>query len=207
VNSLTIVDKVVERLSLDHDRDSISTVQGEDGYGTIEEVVDSSNIPENRVIVFSIKVDSNQTKELINQIRDKRTKVCVFLTADENDPLMREKYLTAVNWILSTNNRIDSTVREFTLIMNEGDSLNPVEADRALEIISQKLLRNSNCETSLTRREVEIMNFLSRGLLYKEIAHGMGISIQTVKSHLKHIYPKLRVNNRTEATLKYLHNT
>lgn len=56
----------------------------------------------------------------------------------------------------------------------------------------------------LTSRENEILSCLSRGLLYKEIGEQLNISIDTVRSHIRHIYEKLHVQNRTEAILKYL---
>ena len=56
----------------------------------------------------------------------------------------------------------------------------------------------------LTNREQEILNHVSRGYLDKEIAHLLNISIWTVHNHVKNIYDKLGVHNRTEAVLKYL---
>ena len=57
---------------------------------------------------------------------------------------------------------------------------------------------------SLTAREQEILNFVSKGFLDKEIAGALSISIWTVHNHLKHIYEKLDVHSRTEALIKYL---
>ena len=59
-------------------------------------------------------------------------------------------------------------------------------------------------ENYLTSREVEIMERLSKGYLYKEIADELGISFNTVKNHLQHIYPKLGIGNRSEASIEYL---
>lgn len=56
----------------------------------------------------------------------------------------------------------------------------------------------------LTKREKTILEYLCRGLQYKEIAETLYINIETVKSHIKMIYAKLNVNNRTEALLRYL---
>lgn len=56
----------------------------------------------------------------------------------------------------------------------------------------------------LSPREAEIMNALSRGLAYKEIAVELGISTATVKNHLYRIYEKLHVRSRTEAVVKWL---
>ena len=55
----------------------------------------------------------------------------------------------------------------------------------------------------LSKREKEILEFLSKGLLYKEIADQLFISPETVKKHVYHIYEKLHVSNRVEAVNLY----
>lgn len=56
----------------------------------------------------------------------------------------------------------------------------------------------------LTRRELEILEHLSAGYLDKEIAFRLGISNWTVRNHLKRIYSKLGIHNRTEAAIQFL---
>ncbi len=56
----------------------------------------------------------------------------------------------------------------------------------------------------LTPREHQVMTHLCRGALDKEIAEWLGISSWTVHNHLKNIYEKLGVQNRTEAVMEYL---
>lgn len=56
--------------------------------------------------------------------------------------------------------------------------------------------------TNLSKREQEILGQLARGFLYKEICNHLGISMGTVRVHIRHIYEKLHVHNRTEAILK-----
>jgi DNA-binding NarL/FixJ family response regulator len=56
----------------------------------------------------------------------------------------------------------------------------------------------------LTPREKEILGYLSKGYLDKEIAQSLGISVWTVHGHLKNIFEKLQVHSRTEAVVKYL---
>jgi DNA-binding NarL/FixJ family response regulator len=55
----------------------------------------------------------------------------------------------------------------------------------------------------LSKREKEILEMLSKGLLYKEIAEQLFISPQTVRKHVYHIYEKLHVGNRIEAVNKF----
>jgi DNA-binding NarL/FixJ family response regulator len=55
----------------------------------------------------------------------------------------------------------------------------------------------------LSHRERQILEELSRGLMYKEIANVLFISPETVRKHVYHIYEKLHVTNRVEAINKY----
>jgi len=54
----------------------------------------------------------------------------------------------------------------------------------------------------LSKREQEVLELLSKGFLYKEIADKLNITLSTVKRHLNHIYTKLQVQNKTEAVNK-----
>ena len=60
-------------------------------------------------------------------------------------------------------------------------------------------------EANLTSREEEILSYLAKGYLYKEIAASLFINIETVRTHIHKIYQKLQVRTRTEMLLKYLH--
>ena len=68
------------------------------------------------------------------------------------------------------------------------------------------LFRNEQKETTklevLSSRENEILQLLTKGLLYKEIADQLSISVSTVRQHIHHVYEKLHVQNRTEAINK-----
>jgi DNA-binding NarL/FixJ family response regulator len=57
----------------------------------------------------------------------------------------------------------------------------------------------------LSDREREVLDFLAKGYTTKEIADKLSVSVNTVRTHLQHIYAKLHVRSRTEAVVKYLH--
>jgi DNA-binding NarL/FixJ family response regulator len=57
---------------------------------------------------------------------------------------------------------------------------------------------------ALTEREYDLLSLLARGRQYKEIADQLGISVDTVRSHIRRIYRKLHVHSRTEAAVKFL---
>jgi DNA-binding NarL/FixJ family response regulator len=56
---------------------------------------------------------------------------------------------------------------------------------------------------TLSKREHDVLTLLAKGYLYKEIGDTLGISMETVRVHLKHIYRKLHVHSRTEAAAKF----
>ncbi|MBN2505547.1 MAG: response regulator transcription factor [Verrucomicrobia bacterium] len=57
---------------------------------------------------------------------------------------------------------------------------------------------------NLSPREQEVLDCLSQGFLYKEIADKLGISYETVHTYIRRIYEKLQVRTRTEAVAKFL---
>ena len=59
-------------------------------------------------------------------------------------------------------------------------------------------------EDSLSPRERDILNMLSQGFMYKEIADKLGTSYATVRTHIERIYGKLHVNSRSQAVAKSL---
>ena len=60
---------------------------------------------------------------------------------------------------------------------------------------------------ALSDRERAVLTALSQGQQYKEIADTVGISINTVRKHIKSIYEKLHVNSRAEAVKKLANNS
>ena len=63
--------------------------------------------------------------------------------------------------------------------------------------------RQSTAEATLSDREKEILDAVSRGLSNKEIGVALNISENTVASHLKRIYERLHVRSRTEAAMQF----
>lgn len=59
-------------------------------------------------------------------------------------------------------------------------------------------------EPTLSRRETEVLQALTKGQSNKEISDSLNVTVETVRWHLKQIYEKLHVHGRTQAALKFM---
>ena len=91
-------------------------------------------------------------------------------------------------------------------LMEGGSPMSSQIARKVVAAFQNKKTDKPNTDAELdilSKREKEILEMLSKGLLYKEIADAMFISIETVRKHVYHIYEKLHVSNRIEAVNKF----
>lgn len=61
-------------------------------------------------------------------------------------------------------------------------------------------------EIKLTVREIEVLEQLSKGLKYNNIAENLILSVGTIRKHIENIYTKLQVHNKIEAIQKAKNN-
>ncbi len=86
-------------------------------------------------------------------------------------------------------------------VMEGGSPMSPAIA-RLVVSSFQGQARANISDHQLTAKEREIVDGLAAGLMYKEMADKGGISIGTVRVHIRNIYEKLQVNTRHEAVKK-----
>ena len=60
-------------------------------------------------------------------------------------------------------------------------------------------IKKDNKDLGLTEREIQIIKMISQGARNKEIAQNLCLSGHTIKTHIYHIYKKIKVTNRTQA--------
>ena len=88
-----------------------------------------------------------------------------------------------------------------------GAPINPMIARLLLDRIrpadaTRQTTRRPAGAPAMSEREIEILRVVAKGLSLVEIAELLGISVNTVKTHVKRIYHKLAVNSRTEAVFE-----
>ena len=90
-----------------------------------------------------------------------------------------------------------------TDVYNGGSPMSSQIARKVINFFHQSEKEKKNTELEkLSTREQEILQYLSKGYRYKEIAGLLFINIETVRKHIHNIYDKLKVNSRTDALNK-----
>lgn len=128
-----------------------------------------------------------------------QTQVVMFTIYDDQEQIFRALECGASGYLLKS-----TPLKELLAALREvraGGA--PMTGEVARKVI-ESFRRSKPITDPLTSREEEILQRLAKGHLAKEIAYALGISIETVNSHIKHIYEKLHVRSRTEAVIKYL---
>lgn len=128
---------------------------------------------------------------------------CQFLICtvyDDDDHIYKALCAGATGYILKKN-----SPEEFTQAIRDihrGGSPMSMQISRRVVASFQQKNQVLQEQQQLSPREREILEHLSKGLRYKEIADQLFISIETVRTHIRNIYEKLQVQSRTEALNK-----
>jgi DNA-binding NarL/FixJ family response regulator len=81
----------------------------------------------------------------------------------------------------------------------------PMSSNIARKVVQsfQRIGTQTATQNMLSPREREVLAFMARGYLYKEICDSLKISLPTVNTHIRRIYEKLQVHSRSQAVAKY----
>lgn len=154
------------------------------------------------IVIMDINLPGMNGIECIRKVKDQSpgTQFMMF-TVYENDEKVLEALKAGASGYLLKNTGL-LQMMEAIKELHEGGS--PMSSNIARKLVS--VFRESANDfppvSALTRRENEILQWLSKGLLYKEIASRLSIATATVRQHIHNIYEKLHVQNRTEALNK-----
>lgn len=207
--TVCIVDDVSElRQALE---EIVSSANGYKCIGTMNNASEAmTKIPILRpdVVLMDINLGEGESgidcvKELKPQIPSTNFMMCTVYEDDEK--IFEALRAGASGYILKKTEppKLLDAIKE----LNEGGAPMSSQIARKVVFAFQNKLHSSaaaNGIDQLSSREKQILEELSRGLMYKEIASVLFISPETVRKHVYHIYEKLHVTNRVEAVNKYL---
>ena len=154
------------------------------------------------IVIMDINLPGMNGIECIRQVKDKTpgTQFMMF-TVYENDEKVFEALKAGASGYLLKNTGLVQLIESLKELYNGGSPMSANIARKLVTLFRKEQKEATNLEI-LSSRENEILQLLSTGLLYKEIAEQLSISVSTVRQHIHHIYEKLHVQNRTEAINK-----
>jgi DNA-binding NarL/FixJ family response regulator len=167
------------------------------------------------VVLVDAYLLSGNALELARQLRHFSPQVAILMLTEQEDEeqLFQSIKVGAAAYLLKDIEAEDlvsaiTQVSKGMFLINDNVLSRPHVASRVLrtfrEMVAEEEPEVTPLYTPLSTREVEILDYISRGNSNKEIAKSLKISDQTVKNHITSILKKLNVNDRTAAVVHAL---
>ncbi|MGH2900991.1 MAG: response regulator [Solirubrobacteraceae bacterium] len=162
--------------------------------GTVEDVVPLAAEHAPDVVLLDLELGAevsgiDLTARLVAE--SPGTRVLVFTTYDTDADIVRAIEAGATGYFLKDSRPADL----FAAIRSAAAGISALSPTIATRLLG----RTQKPDETLTAREIEVLELLARGYSNKELGRALFVSEGTVKSHLHHIYTKLRVDSRGAA--------
>ncbi|MBI1806098.1 MAG: response regulator transcription factor [Ignavibacteria bacterium] len=156
------------------------------------------------VILMDINLPGMSGIDGVRRIKlfDPHANILMLTVYQDDDNIFRSICAGASGYLLKRTPK-DVLLNAIREVHAGGAPMNAGIARRVMELF-RKTAAPTPAESSLTDREIEILQSLVDGCSYKMIADRHNISIETVRNHIKHIYEKLHVHSKSEAVAKAL---
>jgi len=153
------------------------------------------------IVIMDINLPGMNGIDCIRQARIKNPQIqfMMFTIYENSDTVFDALEAGATGYLLKNSSpaKIVESLRE----LYEGGS--PMNAEIAKKLVTRFQKKASTLdEYHLTPKEHEVLQLMSKGYLYKEIAAELNNTVNTIKQHIRHIYEKLHVQNKAEAINK-----
>jgi DNA-binding NarL/FixJ family response regulator len=156
------------------------------------------------VILTDIGLPGMSGVEGIRLLRERLPDVPVLaLTVYDDDENVFNAICAGASGYLLKNTPPGRLLESLDEVADGGAPMSPEIAHRVLTLFRQ-FRPPARAPSELTPQEITLLKLMIEGHHYKTAASEMGISINTVSFHLRHIYEKLQVHSKTEAVAKAL---
>jgi DNA-binding NarL/FixJ family response regulator len=176
-------------------------------HGSAEEALVSLPGVKPDVVLMDVNLPGIDGVECVRRLKVAlpNTQVVMLTVYQDNDVIFNALAAGASGYLLkrTTGPALITSIRE---VHGGGSPMSSHIARKVVQSFRVTPPPATSAET-LTPREQEVLELLSKGYLYREIADELGIGYDTVHSHVRHIYEKLQVNTRTRAAAVHLTRT
>jgi len=156
------------------------------------------------VVLMDINLPGMNGVECVRQLKQliPQTQVLMLTVYEDTENIFNALAAGAGGYLLkrTPSKELLEAIQE----MHRGGSPMTMHIARKVVQSFQQTAATTQSTENLSPREQEVLDFLSHGFLYKEIADKMGVSYETVHTYVRRIYEKLQVRTRTEAVAKFL---
>ncbi len=165
--------------------------------GTVSEAVVGAlaNAPD--VILMGFDLHDGSGPQAIEQIKALTPSVkVIMLTADTDDQALVNAIAAGCSGFVGKDDAIDD-VLEAIVAAHDGEVISPPRD--LVPLLRQLRPTRRGLGADLTHRELEILGVIASGMANKQVAHRLGLSLNTVRNHASNIIYKLQAHSKLEA--------
>ncbi len=183
-----------------HQKDDMALIGS---YDSAEKALTGLQQHPTDIVIADISLPGMRGTELIVRLKDKmpQTQFMICSIHDDNDTIFEALKSGATGYILKDPVTAAEIIKAIRDLYNGGSPMSPFIARKVISSFQKPAITDEH--SLLSPREKEVLEWLAKGLVYKEIAIHLGVGTETVKKHLKNIYQKLHVQNKIEALNKF----
>jgi len=173
-------------------------------WSAVESALPAPALGRADIVLLDLHLPGMDGDEGVEEILERHPDLLVlmFTAHDDDDRVFASLCAGACGYLLKST----TPVRLLEAIREAADGGSPMSPTIARKVV--RLFRETTPRTtehhSLTDREVELLATLAAGHSYQSSASDLGISVNTVRSHIRSIYDKLKVHSQSEAVSKAL---
>lgn len=157
------------------------------------------------VVLLDINLPGMNGIEGIRHIKHQYPDVyIIMLTIYKDEKHVIGALKAGANGYLLKNTPLKSIKKGVLQILEEGAPISPLVAKKVINYFNPQKRNKEDGFEKLTSREIEVLQALSEGSPFKNIADQLFVTIDTIRYHSKNIYKKLNVNSKLGAVKKYL---